>query len=239
MSLSRMTTELSHPIDDPDEPPVRAGPPPTVDELAAELRAGVLPDDETFDRFLPMRLRAVSGMFWTPLAVAARTAEWFAELGVDSVVDIGSGVGKYCVAAALGGRCRFTGIEQRPRLVVAASRLARQFRVDDRVRFVAGSLDPGTTPTADAYYLYNPFGENRFGPEGHLDEDVELGEDRYRRDIAAVEQLLERAPAGTYVITYNGFGGRVPAGYDQIRVDRTLPNMLRMWHKASPPSRDR
>lgn len=208
-------------------------PPPTADELADAIRAGGQPDDGAFDRFLPIRLRVVSGMFWTPLAVAARTAEWFAELGVRSVVDIGSGVGKFCVAAALGGTCRFTGLEQRPRLVIAAGRLARQFRVDDRVRFVAGILDPSTAPAADAYYLFNPFGENRFGPEAHLDEDVELGEDRYRRDIAAVEQLLDRAPTGTYVVTYNGFGGHVPDGYDQIRVDRTLPNMLRMWQKSS------
>jgi predicted RNA methylase len=227
-----MTEDRDPSIDDPAECP-RARLPPAVEDLADELRAGGQPDDEAFDRFLPVRLRMVSGMFWTPLAVAARTATWFAELGVVTVVDIGSGVGKFCVAAALGGGCRFTGLEQRPRLVTAAGRLARLFRVDDRVRFVAGILDPSTVPVADAYYLYNPFGENRFGPEAHLDEDVELGDERYRRDIAAVEHLLDRAPTGTYVVTYNGFGGRVPDGYIQIRVDRTLPNMLRMWQKSS------
>jgi predicted RNA methylase len=219
-------------IDDPMDQSARGGSPPTAEELADELRAGGQPDDEAFDRFLPIRLRVVSGMFWTPVAVAARTAAWFTELGVVSVVDIGSGAGKFCVAAALGGGCRFIGLEQRPRLVAAAARLARQFRVDDRVQFIAASLDPCTAPAADAYYLYNPFGENRFGPEAHLDEDVELGEDRYRRDVAAVEELLERVPTGTYVVTYNGFGGRVPDGYDQVRVDRTLPNMLRMWQKS-------
>ena len=43
---------------------------------------------------------------------------------VQSVVDIGSGAGKFCVAAALGSGCRFTGLEQRPRLVAAARTLA-------------------------------------------------------------------------------------------------------------------
>jgi predicted RNA methylase len=207
--------------------------PPTALELAHEIRSGGLPDDELFDRFLPFRLRMVSRGFWTPLAVAVRTAAWFAELGVGSVVDIGSGVGKFCVAAALGGTCRFIGLEQRPRLVAAANHLARVFRVEDRVTFVAGALGCCSVPAADAYYLYNPFGENRFGPEAHLDEDVELGEDRYQRDIATVEELLHRACPGTYVVTYNGFGGQVPDGYAQIRVDRTLPNMLRMWQKAT------
>lgn len=206
--------------------------PATPAQLAALIRAGGQPPDDAFDRYLPARLRQVSGRFWTPLVVAARAAAWLAELGAATIVDIGSGAGKFCVAAALGSPCRFVGLEQRPRLVAAARRLARMFGVEDRVQFIAGVLDPGTAPAGDAYYLFNPFGENRFGPEGHLDEDVELGEERYLRDIAAVELLLERAPVGTCVVTYNGFGGRMPFGYDQIRVDRTLPNMLRMWRRA-------
>jgi len=207
--------------------------PRTARELAQEIQRGGELDDELFDRFLPFRLRVMSRMFWTPLAVAARAAAWFAELGVVSVVDIGSGAGKFCVAAALVGACRFTGLEQRPSLVKAAGRLARAFGVDDRVQFVAGILDPSTVPAADAYYLFNPFGENRFGPEGHLDEDVELSEDRYRRDIANVEEMLRRARPGTCVVTYNGFGGHVPDDYTEIRIDCTLPNLLQMWRKAT------
>lgn len=206
--------------------------PPTAKELAQEIRRGGEPDDELFDRFLPFRLRVMSRMFWTPLAVTTRAAAWFAELGVVTVADIGSGAGKFCVVAALAGGCRFTGLEQRPSLVKAAGRLAREFGVDDRVQFVAGILDPRTVPAADAYYLYNPFGENRFGPEAHLDEDVELSEDRYRRDIASVEEMLRRARPGTYVVTYNGFGGHVPDDYTEIRIDCTLPNLLQMWRKG-------
>lgn len=228
-----MTTAREPPDDQAAARAPRAWLPPTADELAHEIRTGGRPDDELFDRFLPPRLRVASGVFWTPLAVAARAAAWFAELGVASVADIGSGAGKFCVAAALGGACRFVGLEQRPRLVAAAGRLARLFRVDDRVRFVAGVLDPRTAPAAEAYYLYNPFAENRFGPEAHLDDDVELGEDRYQRDLAAAEELLRRARPGTYVVTYNGFGGEPPGGYEPIRADRTLPNVLRMWHKSS------
>jgi predicted RNA methylase len=228
-----MTTEHEPSIDHAAAGEVEAPLLPTALELAQEIRAGGEPDDELFDRFLPHRLRLASGVFWTPLVVAARAATWFAEHGITSVVDIGSGAGKFCVAAALGGTCRFTGIEQRPRLVTAAGRLARLFQVDDRVQFIAGVLDPSSAPPADAYYLYNPFAENRFGPEDHLDEDVELGEACYQRDIAAAEELLRRARRGTYVVTYNGFGGHVPDDYEKIRVDRTLPNMLRMWRKAS------
>lgn len=216
---------------DPSGDAAAARMPLPADELAALIRVGAVVDDELFDRFLPVRLRVASGVFWTPLVVAARAAAWLVEADVGSLVDIGAGVGKFCVAAALATRGHYIGVEHRPRLVAAAGRLARLFRVEDRVTFVTASLDPRTLPVAEAYYLYNPFGENRFGPDGHLDEDVELGEARYRGDIAAVEAVLHEARVGTFVITYNGFGGVVPEGWAQTRVDRTLPNMLRMWVK--------
>jgi predicted RNA methylase len=163
--------------------------------------------------------------------VAKRAAEWLDDLGVKTVVDIGSGAGKFCVAAALVGHSRFTGLEQRPSLVAAARALTRVFGLHHRVSFVEGALGVVATPSADAYYLYNPFGRYVFASTRDEDASVEISEASCARDIAAVEQLLRRAPTGTYVLTYNGFGGRVPADYKQIRVDRTLPNELRLWRK--------
>jgi hypothetical protein len=79
-------------------------------ELAETLQTDRHPADGAFDRFLPERLRAVSPFYWSPLAVAQRAAEWFSDAGVQNVVDIGSGAGKFCVAGALFGQCRFTGV---------------------------------------------------------------------------------------------------------------------------------
>lgn len=153
-----------------------------------------------------------------------------------SVVDVGSGAGKFCVAAALCGRARFHGVEQRPRLVAAARELARVFDVGDRVTFSHAVFGPASPlPRADAYYFYNPFGENLFGPEDRLDDEVEVSEPRYVREVAAVEAMLGRAPVGTYILTYNGFGGGVPTSYATIRVDRKLPNTLRLWRRVPDP----
>ncbi|HTJ81023.1 MAG TPA: class I SAM-dependent methyltransferase [Polyangiaceae bacterium] len=205
---------------------------PTSQRIAAALRAGVCPTDESFDAFLPSDLREVSSQFWTPLVVAMRVARWLDGLGVRSVVDIGSGPGKLCVAGALAGNATFTGLEHRARFVTAARSLAATFDIEERVSFVQGALGETELPRADAYYLYNPFGENLFGTEDHLDADVELGHDRYERDVAAAESLFDSAPEGTIVVTYNGFGGRIPAEYGEIRVNRHLPSVLRMWKKG-------
>ena len=229
---SRVTNLLEHyfiaeSASSEDAPVIELSP----DGIAEALGARV-PSDAAFDLHMPPDIRAVSGTYWTPLLVAVRAIEWLEPLGVTSLVDIGSGAGKFCVAAALAGRIAITGIEHRPRLVLAARALARTFGVEDRVSFVEDEIGEGPVPSADAYYLYNPFGENLYRCGEQLDDDVELSDDRFARDVSATRELFRSAPLGTYVLTYNGFGGRLPMNYHEVRVDRTLPNMLRLWRKT-------
>jgi hypothetical protein len=201
-----------------------------LEDVALALRAQRCLTDRAFDRFLPDGLRAVSAEYWTPLSVAVRVAVWLDELAIGSVVDIGAGVGKFCVVGALASQCRFIGLEQRVRLVTAARSLASVFQVDERVEFLEGALGQVAAPLADAYYFYNPFGENLYF-DGHLDDDVEVSEARYDRDVEAAEEMLRQAPVGTYAITYNGFGGRMPASYRLLRVDRRQTCELCLWRK--------
>jgi SAM-dependent methyltransferase len=206
---------------------------PRPEQIAEALRAGRCPEDATFDHFLADPLRELSAQYWTPLEVAARAAQWFEECSVRTVVDIGSGAGKFCVAAALAGHCHFTGLEHRERLVGCARSLARTFQVENRVYFIQGALGSTSIPAADAYYLYNPFEENVMRETERIDESVELSDERQARDLMALRRLLLGARTGTYVLTYNGFGARLPPAYSEVRVDRELPNALRLWKKMS------
>lgn len=199
--------------------------------VAQELSNGRCPPDSAFDRYLPEELRRVSRQYWTPLAVTLRAAAWLEEAGVRTVVDIGAGAGKFCVAGALASSCDFIGLEHRPRLVGAARILARAFGVAERVTFLEGAFGEVEVPAADAYYLYNPFGENLSPAAEHLDEDVELGGDRFQREVAAFRAFLRTRPAGVYVATFNGFGGLLPDDYVPLRIDRTLPDLLQLWRK--------
>ncbi len=203
--------------------------------VADALRRGLCPTDGAFDRFLPEELRLVSRLYWTPLEVVTRAARWLRELDVRTVIDIGSGAGKFCVAASLATpRARFLGLEQRSHLVAVARDLAQRYDVGDRVQFTHGALADVALPEAHAYYLYNPFGENLLDRRDRLDDTVELGDACYIRDLAATKQLLRQARVGTYLMTYNGFGGRVPATFEEVRVDRELSSVLRMWRKVTP-----
>ena len=199
--------------------------------VAAALRTGRPSVDDAFDRFLPDALREVSRHYWTPLPVVRKAAVWLRETRVRTVVDVGSGAGKFCVAAALLTRCRFIGVEHRSSLVAAARDLAEVFEVDDRASFMNGDLDTAGTFGADAYYFFNPFGAYDFESTRFADPDVTFTTDTQRRDIAATAAMLSLAPIGTFVITYNGFGGTIPAGYEEIDRAARLPGTLRLWKK--------
>ncbi len=199
--------------------------------VAAALRTGRRSADAAFDRFLPDELQRVSRHYWTPLPVIRRAAVWLRDTRVRTVVDVGSGAGKFCVAAALLTRCQFVGVEHRSSLVTAARDLAGVFELDDRVTFMKGDLETASGIDAGAYYFFNPFGAYDFESTLFVDPDVTFSTDTQRRDIAAVAAMLARAPAGTVAITYNGFGGTIPPDYQQIDVATRLPGTLRLWKK--------
>jgi hypothetical protein len=190
------------------------------------------PLDYYFDRFLPARLRAASSQFWTPLEVVKRAASWLDDLGADTVVDIGSGVGKFCVAGALTSGCSFVGIEHRPDLAAVARNLALLFSVEQRVSIVDSPFDPAKTPAADCYYAFNPFEENLLPHEQAIDAKVELNADRFRREVRSFRTLVASLPLGAHVLTYNGVGGRLPECLAEKRVDKTLPAVLRLFEKV-------
>jgi SAM-dependent methyltransferase len=168
--------------------------------------------------------------------VVRRAAAWLRQAEARTVVDIGSGAGKFCVAAALLTRCRFIGLEQRASLVEAARGLAEIFDVDHRVTFVSGNLDVTTLPVADAYYLFNPFGEYSFDSAHFAEPDVAFTSETYMRDVTTMTALLSRARLGTLLITFNGFGGKVPPAYQEIDSARRLPGTLRLWRKQEQGS---
>lgn len=188
-------------------------------------------DDGTFDRLLPFDYRFVSRTFWSPLGVVARAARWLDELGIETVVDIGSGVGKFCIGGALASRSSFIGIEQRRPLVNVARNIARGLELGDRVRFIEGVFGEITVPAASCYYFFNPFGESLFRLEERLDQETEVSQARSMRDVHLAEVLVTAAPIGTYVMTYNGFGGTLPEGYDLVRSDTDFPCALRLVRK--------
>ncbi|UJR86002.1 class I SAM-dependent methyltransferase [Sandaracinus amylolyticus] len=203
----------------------------TPDELARALRRGCPVDDDEFDRLLIERYRCVAARYFTPIAVAARAAHVLESYGVRTVLDVGSGVGKLCIVAALGSDLELTGIEQRAPMVLESRRLAARFGVSHRARFERGTIEAIDLAAFDALYVFNSFAENVFPVSERLDATVELSATRMARDLAIVERALERMPLAGSLLTYHGFGGEIPDTFDCVHEETAGTDVLRLWSK--------
>ena len=203
-------------------------------QIRAALRRGEI-DDPTFDRLYPDAVRARSPSYWTPVAVAYRAAQLFARQNVRSVLDVGSGAGKFCLTAACSHPdVIFTGIEQRSHLVDTARRVATRLKIEN-VRFHAGDATDLCWHDHDGIYLYNPFAENVYSEAERLDSTVELSRRRFLSDVWRMFFAFTSAPVGTSIVTYNSFGGPIPATYELAHAERAGLEWLRLWVKRGQP----
>jgi SAM-dependent methyltransferase len=209
-----------------------------LDEVRDRIRLRKIVTDFEFDRWMMDDVRCHSARHWTPVGVAARVAGWLHERGVSRVLDVGSGVGKFCVVGALATPLSFVGIEHRRHLVDAARALARRFQVDTSTRFIHGSLNARTALSCDALYLYNPFEENLHGTGMQIDQTVALGRPEFLQSIRLAQSLMERMAPHSYLVTYNGFGGSIPGSYVLEEERAAGVNLLRLWRKEKGESPD-
>ncbi|MDC0741114.1 class I SAM-dependent methyltransferase [Polyangium mundeleinium] len=198
--------------------------------LLAEVAAGRTVSDVAFDRLYPERIRKLSHRYWTPVDVARHAATLFAKHGARRVLDIGAGMGKFCVVAALTTDLEVSGVEQREGLVVAGRELLATYAIP-RVTLIHGTLDDVDFDAYDGFYLFNPFEEGTFAPSEWVDRTIPLSEQRASEDAARVEAALARARRGTCVVTFHGFGGALPPGFVYLPEETRGIPFLRLWVK--------
>lgn len=188
--------------------------------------------DDALDAAYEEPWRSHSARFWSPFAVAELAAHWLTETGITTVLDVGSGAGKFCLVGALTTRAHFVGVEHRRVLVTAAQRAAEHWGVERRLRFVHAEITVDFLASFRALYLFNPFAENLYVAKDRIDTSVELNVDRFRSAILIVEAALDRLAPGARVATYHGFRGHVPDSFDMDREHAIGSDVLRLWVKS-------
>ena len=170
-------------------------------------------------------------MHFTSPALARRIVKLLEPKAGSVVLDVGSGAGLFCVAAALvTPDVRFVGVEQRHRLVEVANRLADRFEVEN-ASFVHGDALDLDWSTFDTLYFFNPFAEHVMASTLAIDQDLILEPDLYYATIERVQDKLARAPRGTQVVTYHGFGGEVPSNYVLVFQVPHDTDRIELWIK--------
>ena len=203
--------------------------------ISHALRHGSPMEDRDFDRVYPTEQRFRSWLHWTPIDVAQRACALLAPRSGSKVLDVGSGVGKVCLVGALTTDSQWFGIERDSEMVQAAIEAARKLHVEDRAHFLLGDIAGMDWSEFDAFYLFNPFAEILFTAVS--DMDALDRREAYVAHIELVQHRLSTVGPGTRVVTYHGFGGDMPPGFDLVQREPAREDELCLWIRRGPRRR--
>ena len=183
--------------------------------------------DAAFDTLYPQHIRELSQIHWTALDVALEASNFLAIPGA-RVLDIGSGVGKFCISAAVyHPETDFFGIEQRKDLFNHAKAAKKQLGVQN-AHFSFGNLTELNYLNYDNFYFYNSFYEN-IEPTSCIDYAVKTSFVLYNQYTEFIHKVLSSRPAGTRLATYHAPDKQIPSNYKLV--DNSYSRMLKMWVK--------
>lgn len=185
--------------------------------------------DEAFDSLYTLRAQQLSSIHWTPLQIAIKAATFLTAGTGKHILDIGSGVGKFCIIAAHYFPDHvFYGVEQRKALINEAI-IAQNATATTNVHFVYGNFTELETDNYDHFYFYNSFSENIFHYKP-IDNLVDASAALYDSYIEHLHQVLEEKPPGTRLATFHCNDHQIPPNYK--RVAHITGQQLKFWIKA-------
>jgi len=183
-------------------------------------------NDKQFNKLYPPDMQLIAKRHWTPLMIAGKAADFLVEKDGVKILDIGSGVGKFCITAAYyKPNATYCGIEQRANLVEYAIE-ARDKLGLQQINFRHGNFTELNFKEYDHFYFYNSFYEHISGFE-RIDKSIPFSEETFKQYTQQLIERLHEMPAGTRLVTYHCTDADVPASYALVNTD--VNGLLRSW----------
>ncbi len=184
--------------------------------------------DERLNELYPTHIQALAGRHWTPLIIARKAAEFLAAEKNTRILDIGSGVGKFCLAAAYSKPLSFYyGVEQRKSLIIEAELVKKKLHLEN-VSFIHGNFTQLNFKNFDHFYFFNSFYENLNGTN-KIDNTIEYSPELYNYYNRYLFNQLKQKPAGTKLVTYHSLEDEAPKGYQLVAAE--IGDLLKYWIK--------
>lgn len=157
--------------------------------------------DEDFDVIYPFEIRELSDRHWTSVYVAKVAADFLCNQRPVKVLDIGSGVGKFCfVGAALHPDSEFHGIDIRENFINLSDQLKEQHQLTNASFFLQDVMEMNLTGYHGIYF-FNSFQE-KIDPTSAIDHNSEVSVEQYIQYTNHIFNELNKVPAGTKLVTY-------------------------------------
>ena len=185
-------------------------------------------NDDQFHQLYPAPIRSLATKHWTPLHITWRVAQFLAPTENSRVLDIGSGVGKFCLAAA---HCMpsalFFGIEQRKDLVAHAEKVRNKLELGN-ARFIHGNFTQLDFRQYDHFYFYNSFYENLVTTD-KIDNSIAYSAGLFNYYNRYLYKKLDGMPAGTRLVTFHSLEEEIPPSYQLA--ESQVECLLKLWIK--------
>ncbi len=94
-----------------------------------QLKQKKYPSNSKFDEIYPKLYQEHSARHFTPVNIAIKAAKLLVDKPTDKILDIGSGVGKFCCIGSAVTDAHFYGVEKRKTLTNLSNKIKRNYKL--------------------------------------------------------------------------------------------------------------
>jgi len=183
--------------------------------------------DASFDEIFKKKYTKISKVHWTPIEVVKIATNWLATSSDTKILDIGSGVGKFCVVGALISDAHFYGVEIRTSLVNETNRLKKKLNLE-KIQVLNENVININFEAFDSFYYFNPFCE-QITDYDLIDDTITRSVREYESYEKHVFNQLEKSKIGARLVTYFSSNFSPPISF-RIK-DMMFDGELVFWEK--------
>lgn len=200
--------------------------------IAEYLKLHIPVKDTEFDMIYPAPIRKMSKRHFTPVEVAIKASQLLMTKPKQKILDIGSGVGKFCFVASSVTEAQYTGVDYRKNLVDLCKKITEKERFKN-VHFIHKNILKVDFAKYDGFYFFNAFQE-QIDKTAKMDNEVETSLENFKIFSEYLKTQFEKMPDGTRIVTYYVNSTQIPSTYRLVSTH--FNGLLMCWEKASNPN---
>lgn len=184
--------------------------------------------DSILNKLYPESIQSLADRHWTPLHVVQTVVPFLVTHPGVKVLDIGSGVGKFCLAGAYyKPYASFYGVEQRENLIAHGENARNKLGLEN-VHFIHSNITELDFRQYNHFYFFNSFYENLMDRD-KIDDNVKHSTFLYNFYHRQLYKKFREMPSGTRITTFHCLGNKIPPEYHLV--ESKAGGLLNFWVK--------